>query len=66
MMARLPAPDVFDPRVFARGVPHEEFRRLRDTDPVSWQPEPEVLGWPRPRLLGGDPLRGRPARAAHP
>jgi cytochrome P450 len=46
MMARLPAPDVFDPRVFARGVPHEDFRRLRDTDPVSWQPEPEVLGWP--------------------
>ena len=40
------APGVFDPRVFARGIPHEEFRRLRDADPVSWQPEPEVLGWP--------------------
>jgi cytochrome P450 len=40
------APDVFDPRVFARGIPHAEFRQLRDEDPVSWQPEPEVLGWP--------------------
>ena len=39
-------PDVFDPRVFARGVPHDEFRRLRDADPVCWQQETEVLGWP--------------------
>ncbi|TVT39695.1 cytochrome P450 [Amycolatopsis rhizosphaerae] len=39
-------PDVFDPRVFTRGLPHEAFRRLRDTDPVSWQEEHEVLGWP--------------------
>lgn len=38
--------DVFDPQVFARGVPHEEFRALRDTAPVSWQEEHEVLGWP--------------------
>ena len=42
----MPAPDVFDPRVFARGVPHEEFRWLRDNDPVSWQTEPAVLDWP--------------------
>jgi cytochrome P450 len=43
----LPEPaDVFDPRVFASGLPHERFRRLRDTDPVSWQTEHEVLGWP--------------------
>src|SRR3954468_23180794 len=27
--------DVFDPRTFARGVPHEDLRRLRDTEPVS-------------------------------
>jgi cytochrome P450 len=40
------SPDVFDPRVFAGGLPHEEFRRLRDEEPVSWQPEHEVLGWP--------------------
>jgi cytochrome P450 len=39
-------PDVFDPRVFARGVPHEAFRVLRDTAPVAWQDEPEVLDWP--------------------
>ena len=39
-------PDVFDPRVFARRVPHDAFRRLRDADPVCWQQETEVLGWP--------------------
>ena len=38
--------DVFDPRTFARGVPHEDLRLLRDTDPVSWQPEPAVGIWP--------------------
>jgi cytochrome P450 len=44
--APAPPPGVFDPRVFARGVPHEEFRRLRDTAPVCWQAETELLGWP--------------------
>lgn len=39
-------PDVFDPRVFARGLPHEAFRQLRDTAPVCWQEEREVAGWP--------------------
>lgn len=39
-------PNVFDPRVFARGLPHAEFRQLRDTEPVSWQDEHAVLGWP--------------------
>jgi cytochrome P450 len=39
-------PDVFDPRTFARGVPHESLRALRDTAPVSWQEEPEVGVWP--------------------
>ncbi|TNC24571.1 cytochrome P450 [Amycolatopsis alkalitolerans] len=38
--------DVFDPRVFARGLPHEDFRHLRDAEPVAWQEEREVLGWP--------------------
>lgn len=38
--------DVFDPRVFARGVPHDALRRLRDADPVSWQDEHEVGIWP--------------------
>ena len=38
--------DVFDPRTFARGVPHDALRHLRDTEPVSWQEEPEVGVWP--------------------
>ena len=38
--------DVFDPRTFARGVPHADLRLLRDTEPVSWQPEPAVGIWP--------------------
>ncbi|MGD9530969.1 cytochrome P450 [Pseudonocardia sp.] len=38
--------DVFDPRVFARGIPHDALRRLRDADPVSWQDEHEVGSWP--------------------
>jgi cytochrome P450 len=38
--------DVFDPRTFARGVPHDELRRLRDTEPVSWQAEPAIGIWP--------------------
>ncbi|WP_345380654.1 cytochrome P450 [Pseudonocardia yuanmonensis] len=38
--------NVFDPRVFARGVPHEALRRLRDGSPVSWQEEHEVGIWP--------------------
>ena len=39
-------PNVFDPRIFARGVPHEALRTLRDTEPVSWQAEHEVGIWP--------------------
>ncbi|WP_017625402.1 cytochrome P450 [Nocardiopsis chromatogenes] len=46
MSAPAPAPDVFDPRVFARGVPHTALRRLREDDPVSWQAEHEVGAWP--------------------
>jgi cytochrome P450 len=46
-MTRSPAAvDVFDPRVFARGIPHEAFRRLRDDEPVAWQPEHAVGEWP--------------------
>ncbi|MWA14307.1 cytochrome P450 [Streptomyces sp. BA2] len=40
------APDVFDPRQYAAGVPHERYRVLRDRHPVSWQREPRVLDWP--------------------
>ncbi|MFD3534959.1 cytochrome P450 [Streptomyces sp. NPDC058664] len=39
-------PDVFDPRIYAAGIPHDRFRALRDRAPVAWQEEPEVLGWP--------------------
>ncbi|MET7644099.1 cytochrome P450 [Streptomyces sp. NPDC005426] len=39
-------PDVFDPRQYERGVPHDRYRHLRDHHPVAWQEEPEVLGWP--------------------
>ncbi|MCO1657957.1 cytochrome P450 [Pseudonocardia humida] len=38
--------DVFDPRTFARGVPHAALKQLRDTAPVSRQDEPEVGIWP--------------------
>ncbi|MFE1830228.1 cytochrome P450 [Streptomyces yangpuensis] len=39
-------PDVFDPRIYALGVPHERYRLLRDRYPVARQPEPEIAGWP--------------------
>lgn len=39
-------PDVFDPRQYGRGIPHDRYRYLRDHHPVAWQEEPEVLGWP--------------------
>jgi cytochrome P450 len=38
--------DVFDPRTFGRGVPHDDLRLLRDSDPVSRQDELEVGIWP--------------------
>ncbi|MGX1880639.1 cytochrome P450 [Streptomyces sp. NPDC055287] len=39
-------PDVFDPRLYAAGLPQESFRVLRDRHPVARQEEYEVLGWP--------------------
>lgn len=39
-------PDVFDPRLYAAGVPHDRYRVLRDRAPVAWQSEPPVLDWP--------------------
>lgn len=38
--------DVFDPRVFGRGIPHATFARLRADHPVHWQQEPEMDNWP--------------------
>ncbi|MFE6063187.1 cytochrome P450 [Streptomyces sp. NPDC056431] len=46
MENRIVAPDVFDPRIYAAGIPHDRFRALRDHAPVAWQEEPEILGWP--------------------
>lgn len=45
-MAEVAAIDVFDPEIFARGIPHEALRRLRDRDPVAWQDEHAVGDWP--------------------
>ncbi|MEU9103383.1 cytochrome P450 [Streptomyces xanthophaeus] len=39
-------PDVFDPRIYAAGIPHARYRLLRAHHPVAWQPEPQVMGWP--------------------
>ncbi|MEU9252272.1 cytochrome P450 [Streptomyces sp. NPDC048270] len=39
-------PDVFDPRVYAVGIPHDRYRLLRERHPVAWQAEPEIEGWP--------------------
>ncbi|AKL68542.1 MULTISPECIES: cytochrome P450 [Streptomyces] len=38
--------DVFDPRIYAAGIPYDTYRLLRERHPVTWQEEPEVLGWP--------------------
>ncbi|MET8249326.1 cytochrome P450 [Streptomyces sp. NPDC005202] len=45
-MTMVMGPNVFDPRAYASGIPHEAFRRLRDENPVSWQEEHEVGDWP--------------------
>jgi len=38
--------DIFDPGVYAQGVPYDVFARLREEQPVSWNEEPALLGWP--------------------
>lgn len=37
--------DLGSPDTYATGIPHEEFRRLRREEPVSWQPEPNGPGF---------------------
>jgi cholest-4-en-3-one 26-monooxygenase len=37
--------DLGSPQTYANGIPHDEFRRLRREDPVSWQPEPHGPGF---------------------
>jgi cytochrome P450 len=38
--------EIFLPSTYESGVPYEEFRRLRATDPVCWIDEPPVGPWP--------------------
>ncbi|GLW05731.1 cytochrome P450 [Microtetraspora sp. NBRC 13810] len=38
--------NVFDPRIYAQGIPHETYRRSRDEEPVRWQEEHAVDDWP--------------------
>jgi cytochrome P450 len=37
--------DITDPDVYVQGVPHATFKRLRDTDPVSWWDETDGAGF---------------------
>ncbi|MEM7346291.1 MAG: cytochrome P450, partial [Chloroflexota bacterium] len=37
--------NIIDPDVYAEGVPHETFKRLRDEDPVSWWDEEDGSGF---------------------
>ena len=45
MATSLPV-NVFDPAIFAGGIPHEAFQRLRDEAAVAWQDEHPVGDWP--------------------
>jgi cytochrome P450 len=42
-MMRAIRPDIAHPASYAAGVPHEEFARLRASDPVCWVPEPLLV-----------------------
>lgn len=37
--------DLVDPDTYMRGVPHEEFRRLRAVEPVAWRPAQHGAGY---------------------
>ena len=67
MTADAAMPDVFDPRVFTRGIPHESFRLLREevARRLAGRARSGRLAG-RPRLLGRHPLPGRARRAARP
>lgn len=41
--------DLFDPRTYLEGAPHEALAELRRESPVYWQEEREMLGWPAGR-----------------
>jgi cytochrome P450 len=40
-----PEIDLLDPATFAAGQPYEQFRWLREHDPVHWHPEPDGPGF---------------------
>jgi cytochrome P450 len=44
-MADSPRIDLLDPRSFAHGQPHDQFRWLRERDPVYWHAEPDGPGF---------------------
>jgi cytochrome P450 len=44
-MAGGPRIDLVDPRSFASGQPHDQFRWLRERDPVHWHAEPDGPGF---------------------
>ena len=37
--------DVYDPDNYTHGIPHEQFRWLRDNAPVHWHEHPEGYGY---------------------
>ncbi|MGH3438375.1 MAG: cytochrome P450 [Sciscionella sp.] len=39
-------PDVFDPRGYQHGIPHDSFAYLRARHPVCWQQEHPIGDWP--------------------
>lgn len=38
-------PPILNPDTYIQGVPHAEFERLRETDPVHWTEEPDGRGF---------------------
>ncbi len=44
-MAGAPRIDLVDPKSFASGQPHDQFRWLRERDPVHWHAEPDGPGF---------------------
>ena len=44
-MASAPRIDLVDPKSFASGQPHDQFRWLRERDPVHWHAEPGGPGF---------------------
>ena len=60
-MTTAPAIDLLSPASFAAGQPHDQFRWLRENDPVHWHAEPDgpgfwaVTRYDDVRAIGRDP-----------